>query len=749
MSENNKVGIDIQSTYKGEGTQAAIADQQKLADATKKQQADLRAALEAEDRFKADIAERARQRAEREAAAAQRALEKETNAISNAARETIEQNKGIELAAMAGRVAMVASVAAAAGLAVATVKLGSAWAKSADEVGTLSEKTRISVEELSVMRLESEETNTSLEKLGTGYKNLSVKMFEANSGNKQSQALFKALGVEYSDTTGRLRNARDVMDDVATAMAGMTGEAEKSAIASKLLGRGIGEDLMNYLNQGGEKLRGFREEAEKLGLKMDSETVKAVKDLKDNINILMLSAEGAAGELAGPFFQSLVKITQAMRVGAKEGGVFGAVLRGIGKTTDEMIGPDSSPDALRSRAARTTADIKRMEEAQRTNPNSLRQPQIDALYSQLQDLYRQIGESEGSGVEDVPAKRAAPSNIVKDGNKKTGGSKKSREQVLLEQDNRNWVKHADQVFADADRENLENAKDADKRARDAEKEADAIDKLARKYRDLIDPMQPLRRELADLEKLFAAGKITSDEYTEGLFNVQDRMEGLNVKTKELKNDGLEEFKNAIHGWGRESSREIGRMMVDGEFDLKRLGNAFKNLAADILAAQVQKQWMDPLMKAGTGWLEGVLGGGGGSGVPGWSTPGIGDFLSGATIAHNGGVIGGSSLGGRYVHPAYFENAPRMHRGGIAGDEVLTILQREEEVLTRNDPRHRYNGGGTGNVRVEIINQGQPQEVASAKPTFDAQGMVVQIVLRDLNTGGPIRGAVEALQRPAM
>ena len=43
----------------------------------------------------------------------------------------------------------------------------------------------------------------------------------------------------------------------------------------------------------------------------------------------------------------------------------------------------------------------------------------------------------------------------------------------------------------------------------------------------------------------------------------------------------------------------------------------------------------------------------------------------------------------------FAGARRMHSGGLAGNEVPAILQRGEEVLTADDPRHRGNAGGKG------------------------------------------------------
>lgn len=80
-------------------------------------------------------------------------------------------------------------------------------------------------------------------------------------------------------------------------------------------------------------------------------------------------------------------------------------------------------------------------------------------------------------------------------------------------------------------------------------------------------------------------------------------------------------------------------------------------------------------------------------------PGLGKLVAatgGAAAQHSGGVAGQTYMT-RDVPPWVFAGAPRYHSGGVAGlapDEVPTILQRGEEVLTRNDPRHRDNGGLT-------------------------------------------------------
>jgi len=67
--------------------------------------------------------------------------------------------------------------------------------------------------------------------------------------------------------------------------------------------------------------------------------------------------------------------------------------------------------------------------------------------------------------------------------------------------------------------------------------------------------------------------------------------------------------------------------------------------------------------------------------------------------HVGGVIGGPAPMSRSISPSIFASAPRYHSGtpyaGLKRDEVPAVLQRGEEVLRRDNPRHILNGGGQG------------------------------------------------------
>ena len=110
---------------------------------------------------------------------------------------------------------------------------------------------------------------------------------------------------------------------------------------------------------------------------------------------------------------------------------------------------------------------------------------------------------------------------------------------------------------------------------------------------------------------------------------------------------------------------------------------------------------------------------------------FGQAVIGAFANHSGGMAGAGTP--RLANPAWFSNATRYHGGGIAGlkpNEVPTILEKGEEVLTRNDPRHALNGGGNGGKGPMQFNQFislDPTDLAdsiAATPAFSRNLMTV-------------------------
>lgn len=135
-------------------------------------------------------------------------------------------------------------------------------------------------------------------------------------------------------------------------------------------------------------------------------------------------------------------------------------------------------------------------------------------------------------------------------------------------------------------------------------------------------------------------------------------------------------------------------LAAGENAFESLRDAFLSYAADFLRQIAMMIAQQAILNA--------LGGGNGQG--GGAGGGIAGLIAG--VFHNGGIAGSGSAF-RTVDPTIFNGAMRYHAGGLAGmapDEIPAILQRNEEVMTEDDPRHRKNGGLAGSRgSMKVVN----------------------------------------------
>jgi hypothetical protein len=147
---------------------------------------------------------------------------------------------------------------------------------------------------------------------------------------------------------------------------------------------------------------------------------------------------------------------------------------------------------------------------------------------------------------------------------------------------------------------------------------------------------------------------------------------------------------------------FARDMRNSATATEALGNALNRLADKLIDMAVNNLVSNALGGSGGGGLLGFLGLGGSrpmslaaSGSGTIASSGMGSVLS--SLYHTGGIVGETGSGSRYVHPAYFDDAPRYHGGGLAGlapDEVPAILRRGEPVFPSVAAAAAFGGGST-------------------------------------------------------
>jgi len=118
------------------------------------------------------------------------------------------------------------------------------------------------------------------------------------------------------------------------------------------------------------------------------------------------------------------------------------------------------------------------------------------------------------------------------------------------------------------------------------------------------------------------------------------------------------------------------------------------------------------------------------------------------------VIASMSASGGAVGFAGATTVKRFAAGGGAlyRDRVPALLEPGEFVIRKPMAKaiggpalQRMNATGqmpTGNIEVNMVNKGTPKDAqVEQKPKLDGKGIVVDIVLKDLQNNGPIKQAI--------
>ena len=200
---------------------------------------------------------------------------------------------------------------------------------TADHLNKLSQKIGISVEALSTLRFAAQLSDVSLETLQKGIKGLSQNIVEANTGIGDGAQMFAALGISVKNTDGSMKSTEAVLLQVADVFAGFEDGAVKTALAVKLFGKS-GMEMIPFLNQGAAGISQLTAEAERLGLKLTTETARSAEAFNDNLTALKASSSALGISLARDFLPELINITNAMREAANDSGKLKAMWVGLG-----------------------------------------------------------------------------------------------------------------------------------------------------------------------------------------------------------------------------------------------------------------------------------------------------------------------------------------------------------------------------------------------------------------------------------
>lgn len=218
-------------------------------------------------------------------------------------------------------------VAGMAAAAKSAIDLADSTSKAAAKIGTTTEA-------LSQLRYAAGLAGVSSDGLDKSLLKLNRSLAEAatNSGSRVAKA-FAALGTAATDSRGGVKDADTALEDLADRFAGMQDGAAKTALAMDIFGKS-GADLIPLLNNGAQAIRGYRKEADALGLTIGQNAARAAEQFNDNLTRLQTVMSGAMLQAAQELTPALADITNAMAELVKDGSAMrtvGAALAGTFK----------------------------------------------------------------------------------------------------------------------------------------------------------------------------------------------------------------------------------------------------------------------------------------------------------------------------------------------------------------------------------------------------------------------------------
>lgn len=487
--------------------------------------------------------------------------------------------------------------------------------------------------------------------------------------------------------------------------------------------------LIPLLRDNGTEFKRIADEAEALGLILDDKLIRASKEFNENLDRLQGLSRSVAAEIGNAIIPALNDLAEEFLDARRAGLSFLEALAGIGTA-------DPSKSAAQQ-ADRVKKEIKSLRE-ELEKPALLRSPLAalagDGRIAQLEkelkywELRAKSDFDDGFVGPPIPhvvgggsggRRSAAGGGGGGSSARRSGKSEAEKQYESIERQIKALNTQAStfglsEKSATLYKLALDGATEAQiKNAEVLLTEIDALEDRSEAQKRLADLLgnTNLEKQRADMQLLAGAyleGAISVDEYGDAV----GRALGTIKPVTEQVEDQFESLRQSIEGWGRDSAEAIVDFALTGK---SSFSDMVDSMLADLARMVVQQNVTSPLAKAVQGF----------------------DFAS-LWPFEQGGIM---TSAGPLPLRAYSS-------GGVASTPQLALYgegSRPEAFVPLPDgrtiPVTVKGGGGVQNVRVEIRNEGQPQQVVSAQPSFDADGLVVSVVLRDLRNNGPIRQAL--------
>lgn len=417
---------------------------------------------------------------------------------------------------------------------------------AADEMSKASQKIGVTTEALSGLKYAADLSDVSFETLQNGLKKLSVNMDEANSGTLTQVETFYRLGISVTDSAGKMKSADSVLSEIADKFQMMPDGVNKTALAVQAFGK-AGAELIPLLNGGSKGLQDLTDEAEMLGLILDTETAKSAEKFNDQLTKFDRTFDGFKLGVAEKMLPALNAIVETL--------------------DDTIFGFDKLERAIKKAKGTTEGEWK---------PIPLITDRPDANAFNLPKEYL-----------------AAPQEDFGKMQERLKAEAKAREKLNKEilKDIQNDIDFEVQMFEARNTQvlALEKEKYEERKQYFADwvAEQKAFNAEVENIRNLADPMRKYNAEIQRMGELFTAGAITAEEFSKAAENAQKNMLGFTEKGK----TDIDDLLSAIDGFAKNAASAMADFIFGTQTSFTEMVNS---MLKDIARLVLQKGLTEPI-----------------------------------------------------------------------------------------------------------------------------------------------------------
>lgn len=192
------------------------------------------------------------------------------------------EQAGFKVGSMAKAVA-VGGAAIAGSAIVAQIKdMVTAGLEYASSLGEQAAKLGVTAKAMQEYRAVASQVGLSNEEMDAALAKLTRTVGDAATGSKKAQGAFDALGISVRDANGNVKDAGDLIPEIAAALEKVPSPAERASRLVDLFGKS-GQKLAPLMAEGAGGINKLREEARQLGMVLSDEQIQKADATADKI----------------------------------------------------------------------------------------------------------------------------------------------------------------------------------------------------------------------------------------------------------------------------------------------------------------------------------------------------------------------------------------------------------------------------------------------------------------------------------